>query len=110
MKPLLRRYSAFLAAAAAFLLFLLLLPGYRDKAVETIVFQTETMLLVIPPIFVLLGLLDVWVPREQWWICHDIERIIGSQPEEGKDLPVRSCFIMGNKSALQWVIGKKLPS
>lgn len=65
MNPLLRRYRAFLAAAAAFLMFLLLLPGYRDKAVETIVFQTETMLLVIPPIFVLLGLLDVWVPREQ---------------------------------------------
>ncbi len=29
------------------------------------VFQTKTMLLVIPPIFILLGLLDVWVPREK---------------------------------------------
>ena len=27
--------------------------------------QTKTMLLVIPPIFILLGLLDVWVPREK---------------------------------------------
>lgn len=65
MKPVLRRYSAVLATAAVFILFLLFLPMYRAKAVEIIGFQAETMLLVIPPIFVLLGLLDVWVPREQ---------------------------------------------
>jgi uncharacterized membrane protein YraQ (UPF0718 family) len=65
MKPVLRRYAAVLAIAAAFIVFLFLLPSYRDKAVELISFQAETMLLVIPPIFILLGLLDVWVPREQ---------------------------------------------
>jgi uncharacterized membrane protein YraQ (UPF0718 family) len=65
MKSVLRRYSAVLATAAVFILFLLFLPMYRAKALEIIGFQAETMLLVIPPIFVLLGLLDVWVPREQ---------------------------------------------
>ncbi len=65
MKILLRRYRFFLCATAVCVLFLLLLPAYRNKAIEVIVFQTETMLLVIPPIFILLGLLDVWVPREQ---------------------------------------------
>ena len=65
MKPLLRRYAAFLLTSAAFLLFLLVLPAYRDKAMATMTFQATTMLLVIPPIFILLGLLDVWVPREQ---------------------------------------------
>jgi uncharacterized membrane protein YraQ (UPF0718 family) len=65
MKPVLRRYAAVLATAAIFVLFLLLLPLYRAKAVEIIGFQAETMLLVIPPIFILLGLLDIWVPREQ---------------------------------------------
>jgi uncharacterized membrane protein YraQ (UPF0718 family) len=65
MKPVLRRYAAVLATAAIFVLFLLLLPLYRAKAVEIIGFQAETMLLVIPPIFILLGLLDLWVPREQ---------------------------------------------
>ena len=65
MKPLIRRYAAVLVAAVLFILFLLLLPAYQTKAVETITFQARTMLLVIPPIFVLLGLLDVWVPREQ---------------------------------------------
>jgi len=65
MKPVVRRYAAVMAAAAIFIVFLLLLPLYRARAVATIAFQAETMLLVIPPIFVLLGLLDVWVPREQ---------------------------------------------
>ena len=35
-----------------------------QKAVETTVYGMKEMLLIIPPIFVLLGLLDVWVPRE----------------------------------------------
>ena len=65
MKPVIRRYAAFIATAVIFMLFLLLLPLYREKAVEIISFQARTLLLVIPPIFVLLGLLDVWVPREQ---------------------------------------------
>ena len=65
MKPTLRRYAPAFGTAAVFLLFLLLLPLYQAKAVEILSFQAETMLLVIPPIFVLLGLLDVWVPREQ---------------------------------------------
>lgn len=65
MKPVIRRYATVLATAVIFMLFLFLLPLHREKAVEIIRFQTQTLLLVIPPIFVLLGLLDVWVPREQ---------------------------------------------
>lgn len=65
MKPWVRRYRAVLAAAGLFILFLLVLPVYQAKAIETISFQAKIILLVIPPIFVLLGLLDVWVPREQ---------------------------------------------
>lgn len=34
------------------------------KAISISAYQCKEMLLVIPPIFVLLGLLDVWVPRE----------------------------------------------
>lgn len=65
MKLLLRRYRAVLITFVLFALFLLFLPVYQTKAIETIFFQSEIILLVIPPIFVLLGLLDVWVPREQ---------------------------------------------
>lgn len=65
MKLLVRRYRVVLAAALLFVLFLLVLPVYQTKAIEIIGFQAKIILLVIPPTFVLLGLLDVWVPREQ---------------------------------------------
>lgn len=65
MKKYIKRYAGALAATVGFAAFLLLLPEYRGKAVSTLGFQVKTMLLVIPPIFLLLGLLDVWVPREK---------------------------------------------
>lgn len=34
------------------------------KAVNTTLYSLKEMALIIPPIFILLGLLDVWVPRE----------------------------------------------
>lgn len=33
-------------------------------ALENTLFQFQSMLLIIPPVFILLGLLDVWVDRE----------------------------------------------
>jgi uncharacterized membrane protein YraQ (UPF0718 family) len=65
MTKILRRYAGVLAAAGAFAVFLILFPQWRGKALDSIGYQAGTMLLVIPPIFILLGLLDVWVPREQ---------------------------------------------
>lgn len=65
MKAILKRYAGVLIAAAAFAAFLILFPRWRDRALDSIGYQAGTMLLVIPPIFVLLGLLDVWVPREK---------------------------------------------
>ena len=65
MKTVFRRYAAVLGVALLFIGFLCAFPFYQKKAVGILMFQAETMLLVIPPIFVLLGLLDVWVPREQ---------------------------------------------
>ncbi len=34
------------------------------KAIETVSFSFKEMIMVLPPIFVLLGLLDVWVPSD----------------------------------------------
>ena len=65
MKKPFQRYAAAVIAAAAFIVFIVLFPSYRQKALGSIAYQASTMLLVIPPIFVLLGLLDVWVPRQQ---------------------------------------------
>ena len=35
------------------------------KALENTVNQVYSMLLIVPPIFILIGLFDVWIPREQ---------------------------------------------
>jgi len=64
-KPGAKRYLGVIIAGVAFLIFILALPTYREKSLSMMVYQAKTMLLVIPPIFVLLGLLDVWVPREK---------------------------------------------
>jgi uncharacterized membrane protein YraQ (UPF0718 family) len=66
MKPamILKRYAAALCAIALFVLFLIFFPAYAGKATASLVGQVSTMLLVLPPIFILIGLLDVWVPRE----------------------------------------------
>jgi len=63
-KPM-KRYMGAIVAMIGFAAFILFIPDYRDKAFATLAFQVKTMLLVIPPIFILLGLLDVWVPREK---------------------------------------------
>lgn len=65
MKAFIKRYIGAIVAALAFVAFIAIFPTYREKSLSMIVFQTKTMLLVIPPIFILLGLLDVWVPREK---------------------------------------------
>jgi uncharacterized membrane protein YraQ (UPF0718 family) len=64
MKKYLKRYA--FAAAAAALLGALILTDWNmgAKALDTTLFSFKEMALVIPPVFILLGLLDVWVPRE----------------------------------------------
>uniref|UniRef100_A0A7C3E5Z6 Permease n=1 Tax=Gracilinema caldarium TaxID=215591 RepID=A0A7C3E5Z6_9SPIR len=65
MNKALKRYIPTIIVALLFIGFLVLFPQWRGKTVQSITVQMKTMLLVIPPIFILLGLLDVWVPREQ---------------------------------------------
>nr|WP_321263204.1 permease [uncultured Sphaerochaeta sp.] len=64
MTTLVKRYSSFLLV-----LVLLGIVSLFNKELGTGVFnitvmQLKEMLLVIPPIFILLGLLDVWVPKQ----------------------------------------------
>jgi uncharacterized membrane protein YraQ (UPF0718 family) len=65
MKAFLKRYAIVIITGLIFIAFILFFPAWRGKALESMAYQTKTMLLVIPPIFILLGLLDVWVPREK---------------------------------------------
>jgi uncharacterized membrane protein YraQ (UPF0718 family) len=64
MKKYLKRYLFALMTIVLTGLIFLLNRDLGTKAVSTTFYSLKEMLLIIPPIFVLLGLLDVWVPRE----------------------------------------------
>ena len=64
LKETLKRYRAPIVALAGLVLFMIAVPSLAHKTASSLVGQTKTMLLVVPPIFLILGLLDVWVPRE----------------------------------------------
>ena len=61
---LFKRYRAAIIAGIALVAFMLIFPAYAPKAGASLLSQAQTILLVMPPIFLLLGLMDVWVPRE----------------------------------------------
>lgn len=64
MKTLLRRYWFFLMTLAGLGVFFLLGAERGARAVSVTAYSLKEMALVIPPVFLLLGLLDVWVPRD----------------------------------------------
>lgn len=64
MKQLIKRYRIFLIVLVAMIVLTLFNQQLGFKALSITGNSVKEMLLVIPPIFVLLGLLDVWVPRE----------------------------------------------
>lgn len=64
MKKILKRYRAFIAVASAVLVLAIFNHELGMKTLNITAYSLKEMVLVIPPIFVLLGLLDIWVPRE----------------------------------------------
>lgn len=64
MKKLLKRYRFFIVAVVAVGILTLFNRELGLKSFSITGFSLKEMALVIPPVFVLLGLLDVWVPRE----------------------------------------------
>lgn len=64
MKTILKRYRPFLIMIVIYIgLFIFARELFFTSSVKAFNSLSE-MLLVLPPIFILLGLLDVWVPRE----------------------------------------------
>lgn len=61
---LVKRYAFFLISLEALLAIYLFHPGIAIKTVESASSNFIQMLSVLPPIMILLGLMDVWVPRE----------------------------------------------
>ena len=64
MQAFFRRYKFFLIVLVPFALVLVFQRSNGIRAVHTLAFSVKEMLSVLPPIFILLGLMDVWVPRE----------------------------------------------
>lgn len=64
MKKTLRRYLFALVMIGILLLLWWIQPQIGQAAIQTTWMSVKEMLTILPPIFVLLGLLDVWVPRE----------------------------------------------
>ncbi|MDI3481874.1 MAG: hypothetical protein PWQ97_1529 [Tepidanaerobacteraceae bacterium] len=61
---LIKRYQFFLITVIIMLVLLTINRQTGIKAIRITGYSFKEMALVIPPVFVLLGLLDVWVPRE----------------------------------------------
>jgi len=61
---LIKRYTFFFMTLLALLVLFLVNKEVGEKATFQTLYSVKEMLYVIPPIFILLGLLDVWVPKE----------------------------------------------
>lgn len=64
MKNIVKRYRFFIIAVIAVGLLTLINYDLGMKAFGIAGYSLKEMALIIPPVFVLLGLLDVWVPKE----------------------------------------------
>ena len=64
MKQLLKRYKVFLVLLLAQIILMVTLPEIGWNSLRNIKSNVKEMLGVIPPVFILLGLLDVWVDRQ----------------------------------------------
>lgn len=61
---MIKRYSFFLVLAVLNVLLYVFYPHLGQKSLEITWQNTLEMLSILPPVFILLGLLDVWVERE----------------------------------------------
>ncbi len=64
MKLLLKRYKFFLALVIINVLLVIFFPNVGSKAIKISSNSLIEMFIIVPPIFLLLGLFDVWVPKE----------------------------------------------
>lgn len=60
----LKRYRFVIGIAIVLGIFTVFVPDIGRKTIDNTLAQLIQMLFIIPPVFILLGLLDVWVPRE----------------------------------------------
>ena len=59
-----KKYALFIVASIIIALTFLWNKEIGLRAINTVKFSFKEMIMVLPPIFILLGLLDVWVPKD----------------------------------------------
>lgn len=64
MKQLLKRYKVFIVLLLVQIILMVAFPEIGWNSLQNIESNVKEMLGVIPPVFILLGLLDVWVDRQ----------------------------------------------
>lgn len=64
MKELLKRYKFFIGTLITVCVLTIFNRNLGFKSLSIAGYSFKEMALVIPPVFILLGLLDIWVPRE----------------------------------------------
>ncbi len=86
----LKRYRNFLILLAITIIAVVVRPDFGKSAVNITALSLREMMMILPPVFILLGLLDVWVPRET------IIRLMG----EGSGVKgIILAFIIGSAAA-----------
>jgi len=90
MKILVKRYKFFLVLLVINIVVYGMYPSVGQKSIDITWSNAVEMLSVIPPIFILLGLLDVWVQRET---------MIKLMGEESGILGVLIAFFLGSAAA-----------
>lgn len=90
MKAFIKRYKYFLLLLLLNIMIAIINPNIGQKSIKITWENTLEMLSVIPPVFILLGLLDVWVQRET---------MIKLMGEKSKLLGVMIAFILGSAAA-----------
>lgn len=90
MKNLLKKYKFFVALVLINIVLIGFLPRIGQKSLSITWNNTLEMLSVIPPIFILLGLLDVWVKRET------MSKLMG---EKSGVVGIAIAFLLGSAAA-----------
>jgi len=90
VKEIIKRYKFFVILVAVNLGILAVYPFTGQKSISITWSNTLEMLSVLPPIFILLGLLDVWVQRET---------VIKLMGEKSGFIGVALAFFLGSAAA-----------
>lgn len=61
---LIKKYSLFIVASLIIVALYFINKEMGLKALDTVKVSSKEMIFILPPVFILLGLLDVWVPRD----------------------------------------------